>query len=388
MNIVYFYPHLKHAGGIERILTAKANYMADVLGYNVTIITYRQFNGKNYFNLSENVVQINLDIEDPSIFKNNDFNKKDYKKFLFTYKNLIEDFLLKNPQDIAISLFFGKEFNFLPLIKDNSKKILELHFNFQQTTLINKKEIIKLKNFQDLKNFYYINKLEKIISMYDKLVVLSKNDLKNWQKKFKNATYIYNFSPIKHTGEVSLNSKSVISVGRLTHQKGFDRLISAWKIVNEKHPDWILNIFGNGELENDLKNQIKSLGLESNINIKSSTKNIANEYLKSSLYVMSSRFEGFPMVLLEASQLGLPCVSFDCNYGPSEIIINEYDGYLVEQENINSFAEKIIFLIDNENIRKNFSIRSIKKMEKFDIEIIMNNWKYLFENMINNKEEV
>ena len=388
MNIVYFYPHLKHAGGIERILTAKANYMADVLGYNVTIITYRQFNGKNYFNLSEDVVQINLDIEDPSIFKNNDYKKKDYKKFLFTYKNLIEDFLLKNPQDIAISLFFGKEFNFLPLIKDNSKKILELHFNFQQTTLINKKEIIKLKNFQDLKNFYYINKLEKIISMYDKLVVLSKNDLKNWQKKFKNATYIYNFSPIKHTGEVSLNSKSVISVGRLTHQKGFDRLISAWKIVNEKHPDWILNIFGNGELENDLKNQIKSLGLESNINIKSSTKNIANEYLKSSLYVMSSRFEGFPMVLLEASQLGLPCVSFDCNYGPSEIIINEYDGYLVEQENINSFAEKIIFLIDNENIRKNFSIRSIKKMEKFDIEIIMNNWKYLFENMINNKEEV
>ena len=124
MNIVYFYPHLKHPGGIERILTAKANYMADILGYNVTIITYRQFNGKNYFNLSKNVIQINLDIEDPSIFKNNDFNKKDYKKFLFTYKNLIEDFLLKNPQDIAISLFFGKEFNFLPLIKDNSNIFL------------------------------------------------------------------------------------------------------------------------------------------------------------------------------------------------------------------------------------------------------------------------
>lgn len=92
MNIVYFYPHLKHPGGIERILTAKANYMADILGYNVTIITYRQFNGKNYFNLSENVVQINLDIEDPSIFKNNDYKKKIIKNSYLLIKILLRTF--------------------------------------------------------------------------------------------------------------------------------------------------------------------------------------------------------------------------------------------------------------------------------------------------------
>lgn len=386
MNIVYFYPHLKSPGGIERILTAKANYLADILEYNVTIVTYRQFNGENYFKLSKKIKQINLDIEDPIIFKKkiSKSDKKKYKIFLSNYQLAIEKFLIENPQDIAISLFFGKEFNFLPLIKDKSKKILELHFNYQQTLLYHAKNFLQLRSISDIKNFYYSKKLEKIIKKYDKLIVLSKRDLENWKTKFTNSTYIYNFCTLLSSEKTSLNSKTVISVGRLNYEKGFNRLITAWKLVKEKNPDWILKIFGNGEQEQNLKNQIKSLQLEDSTFIYPTTKNIVKEYRDSSIYVMSSHFEGFPMVLLEASYMGLPCISFDCNYGPSELINHNHDGFLVEQNNINSLADRILELINNEELRYSFSKNAIKKMKNFSLEIVMNEWKKLFENITKN----
>lgn len=386
MNIVYFYPHLKHQGGIERILTAKANYLADVLGHNITIVTYRQFGGDNFFRLSKKIKQINLDINDPIIFKKkiNSADKKNYTSFYKKYQKAVENFLIQNPQDIAVSLFFGKEYNFLPNIKDKSKKILELHFNYHQTPLAKSKELNQLRNYSDIKNFYYSEKLKSIIRKYDKLVVLSKSDYKNWKEDFKNSTYIYNFYPFDSDEKSLLKAKTVISVGRLTHQKGFDRLISAWEIVHKKHPDWILNIIGDGELEKKLKNQVKSLGLENSIFIKPTTKNIEKEYLESSIYVMSSNFEGFPMVLLEASHIGLPCISFDCNYGPNELIQNNYDGFIVEQNNIELLAYKISLLIEDEELRHSFSERTILKMENFRLEKIIGQWKNLFQELVIN----
>lgn len=386
MNIVYFYPHLKHQGGIERILTAKANYLADVLGHNITIVTYRQFGGDNFFRLSKKIKQINLDINDPIIFKKkiNSADKKNYTSFYKKYQKAVENFLIQNPQDIAVSLFFGKEYNFLPNIKDKSKKILELHFNYHQTPLAKSKELNQLRSYSDIKNFYYSEKLKSIIRKYDKLVVLSKSDYKNWKEDFKNSTYIYNFYPFDSDEKSLLKAKTVISVGRLTHQKGFDRLISAWEIVHKKHPDWILNIIGDGELEKKLKNQVKSLGLENSIFIKPTTKNIEKEYLESSIYVMSSNFEGFPMVLLEASHIGLPCISFDCNYGPNELIQNNYDGFIVEQNNIELLAYKISLLIEDEELRHSFSERTILKMENFRLEKIIGQWKNLFQELVIN----
>lgn len=144
----------------------------------------------------------------------------------------------------------------------------------------------------------------------------------------------------------------------------------------------IKHFWRDGILEKNLRLQIKNLHLDKNIEILPARKNIQEEYLKNSMYVMTSHFEGFPMVLLEASQLGLPCISFNCNYGPSEIIQDGFDGFLIEQGNISSLAEKIITLIENQNLRLLFSERSIKKMEKFSIDNIMLHWTNLFSELL------
>ena len=109
----------------------------------------------------------------------------------------------------------------------------------------------------------------------------------------------------------------VIAIGRLTYQKGFDRLIDAWTIVNRRHPDWKLDIFGEGIRREALNKQIRNNGLEKSVTIHPFTKNIAQEYLNSSIFALSSNYEGFVLVLLEAMGCGLPCVAFDCPNGPA-----------------------------------------------------------------------
>ena len=173
------------------------------------------------------------------------------------------------------------------------------------------------------------------------------------------------------------NSKKIISVGRLEWQKGYDRLISIWNIVSPKHPDWSLTIFGSGTLENELKTIIKSKGLK-NITIHPFTSNINKEYSQSSIFVQTSHFEGFPLVLIEALQHGLPCVVFDCPYGPKDIIENNQCGYVVENNNIQQYAEKLCELMNSNELRKTFSMNGKIKADTYNIDTIMKTWNDLF----------
>jgi glycosyltransferase involved in cell wall biosynthesis len=148
--------------------------------------------------------------------------------------------------------------------------------------------------------------------------------------------------------------KQIISVGRLVYQKGFDMLITAAVKIKEYAPDWHINIFGSGEDKNDLLNMISNKNLEDYISIYEPTKDIIQEYLNSSIYVMSSRFEGLPMVLIEAQSCGLPIISFNCPQGPSEVIDDKVDGLLIEPNNIEAFSDAVIAIIKDENMRKQF----------------------------------
>lgn len=155
-------------------------------------------------------------------------------------------------------------------------------------------------------------------------------------------------------------SKKVISVGRYDEQKGYDMLIDAWEVVYRTYPDWNLFIYGDGVLKKDFEQSIKQKHLEQNIFLCAPVKDIEQKYLESSMYVMSSRFEGFGMVLIEAMACGLPCISFDCPHGPSDIIKDEIDGLLVENGNVQLLSQKICRLIQDDTLRQQMGTHARK----------------------------
>ncbi len=385
MKIVYFYPHLKSLGGIEKGLSVKTRYLAEELGHEVTVITYRQFGGANYFPLSEKVTQINLDIPDPDLSGSFIRKRKNYRNFMATYRHEVETFLRTNPQDIAISLFFGKEFLFLPDLKDGSSKILGFHFTFEESVLKNF-DNLKLNSLQNIKDFFYLKNSINTIKKYDRFIVLTDEDRKNWVRFYPNVDFIYNPLFLKSDLKSSLKQKSVLALGRLTEAKGFNFLIDAWKLVYDKHPDWQLNIYGSGELKSELNKQIQQNNLENVVRINPPTTSVGSVFFQHSVFVLSSIQEGFGNVLLEAKEFGLPTVAFDCNYGPKEIITDGVDGFLVTNKDIRMLAKKISSLIDDEDLRHRFALKGLEKVEKFSVNHIMHQWNQLFLNLVKEKQ--
>lgn len=384
MNITYIIPHLRQSSGMERVLNIKANYLADVLGHNVTIITYRQFGAPIFFEFSPKIHFIHLDISDPtfSLHQYSFFKRRIiYRDFIKNYQLQLENFLKNNPQDICISMGIGAEWKFLPNITDHSKKILEFHFNFN----ISPFRLLKTPyTFKNLKAKLETHLLKKQIEKYDKIVTLTDEDNKTWKKYFPKSQCINNPITINPLKNPNLNNKKVLAVGRLTKEKGFDYLIDTWKIVNQKHPDWELNIYGDGELKDILLKQISNNLLDNKIKLHPPTKEIEKIYHESSIFVLSSRYEGFVLALIEAMASGLPCISFNCKYGPEEMIINAENGFLVDLGNTEDLANKIIALIENPILRKSFSEKAVISAHRFTIEKIMEQWINLFKNILNN----
>ena len=177
----------------------------------------------------------------------------------------------------------------------------------------------------------------------------------------------------------SAESKILLTVGRLTYQKGFDMLIDAAKIIFEKKSDWKLIIVGDGEDKEQLLLQIRDNQLEEFISILPPVQDVTRYYEAAGLYVMSSRFEGFGLVLIEAQSFGIPCVSFDCSSGPSEIIDDNFTGYLVAPNNVEELAEKLLILMDDKDKRKLFSQNALEKAKRFSFEAVSAKWFELLE---------
>jgi glycosyltransferase involved in cell wall biosynthesis len=374
-RIAYCIPSLDHSGGMERVLTTKANYLAEQFGYDVSIIITDDKGAKPYFLLSKKIHIIQLDVNIDCLWKYPIWKRLYlYWKKMRIYKRRLEKCLNHLQPDITISLL-RREINFLNDIKDGSAKVGEIHFGrykYRET------------NYDFLPGFInkwisnrWMSQLDQKIKQLDRFVVLTHEDANYW-KGLSNLTVIPNPITIEKGTISDCTSKQVIAVGRYTYQKGFDLLITAWDTVHKKHPDWALNIYGGGNKE-DLQTMVEKLGLGSTIKLNGPVNPIQEKYQESSIFVLSSRFEGLPLVLMEAMSMGLPSVSFTCPCGPKDIINDGKDGILCDNGNIKSLAAGLCQLIENEQLRKEMGQKAAQNIQRFSLDNIMNQWNDLLQ---------
>lgn len=376
-KIVYCTPALYMAGGVERVLTLKANYFAEHYGFDITIILTEGKEKPLFYPLSDKVKIINLDIGFEELWKCSFINKVFvYLKKQHRYKKQLTKELMRLRPDITVSLL-RRDINFITNIQDGSKKIGELHVNRAN-----------YRNFEDgdsnvfksIFAYFWMKQLVVHLKRLDQFVVLTEEDRKQWFE-LDNVVTIPDPLTLFPNCVSSLERKRVIAVGRYVYQKGFDLLLQAWSMIEKKFPYWQLVIFGDGDT-NSYKEQIKLLNIDdSRCVLNGPSSNIFKEYINSSVFVFSSRFEGFGMVLVEAMACGLPVISYDCPCGPKDIISNNVDGLLVENGSVEKLALGLTQLMSDESIRKRFSAEARKSVERFKIEHIAEKWKSLFDNL-------
>jgi len=377
-KIVYCTPALYMAGGVERVLTLKANYFAEHFGYDITIILTEGKGKPLFYPLSDKVKVINLSIGFEELWTCS-FIKKVfvYLKKQYLFRKLLKQELLRIRPDITVSLL-RREINFLTSIKDGSKKIGELHINRAHYRNFEGKDVNVLKK---LFSKYWMNSLLSKLRKLDRLVVLTEKDREAWAE-LDNVIAIPNPLSISPVEKSDLSKNRVIVIGRYCHEKGYDHLLQAWAIVQDKCPEWQLAIFGDG-------NRAVYRKIIDNMNIDSKrcflnerTSDVISEYVNSSIAVCSSRFEGFGMVIVEAMACGLPVVSFDCPWGPHAIIKDGEDGILVENGNVEKLAEAIIWMIHHPEQRKAIANKAVENVQRFRIDQIAEKWKSLFETLL------
>lgn len=382
LKIVYLTPALYMAGGVERVLTLKANYFADHFGYDITIILTDGKGKPLFYPLSEKIKVVNLDINFEELWTCS-FIKKIwvYLKKQRTYRRLLTAELMRLRPDITVSLM-RREINFINTIKDGSRKVGELHVNRAHYRNFEQDSDNRLKRWFSK---HWMRRLLDDVRRLDRLVVLTANDREAWSE-LDQVVDIPNPLTFEPQTVSSLTEKRVIAVGRYCYEKGYDLLLQAWAKVVAFHPDWRLEIFGDGD-RTPYEQQCAALGLdESHCRLNGRTSHIEQAYLASSMLVCSSRFEGFGMMLVEAMACGLPVVSFDCQWGPRSIIADGQDGLLVADGNVDALAEGLSRLMADEPLRLQMGRAARENVKRFRIDAIAARWQALFTEVCNSEK--
>lgn len=371
LKIAICIENFSSTGGMERVLSVCANHF--IVQHEVTIITAFQNNAKDAFPLHSKIKRVDLNIS-----RNCKRILPFSNSMVTAYKNKLRDYLCRQSYDIVISMG-SLELRFLPSIKDGSRKIVWFHFAMDIANLWYKSESGLLNRCYAL---LQTRRRIRFAKKFDRIVVLSDADRVSWTKYAQNVVRIYNPLTIIANQTPDYSSKSVISVGRLDYQKGFDYLIEAWKLVNNYYPEWHLNIYGEGSMRDQLTEQIRQNGLEDSVTLKGISHHIQKEYPKHSFYIMSSRKEGFPLVLLEALASGLSIVSYNCPQGPAEIVSHGKNGFLVDKVgDIKGLSNYICKLIEDEELRIRMGNRARLDASMYSTDIIIEQWNQLFESL-------
>jgi glycosyltransferase involved in cell wall biosynthesis len=361
MRLLYIVPKIKSAGGVARVLAIKANYFVEHFGYEVCILSQNEENEIPFYDFDSEVVFHNM------ILKGN------ILKFFNSFQKQINQKINEIKPDVILVADNGlKAFVFPFIAKTKIPIVFECHGSkFIEEELQKKNFISKL--VQKLKYRFKDFGAQK----FTKIVALSDESLKEWN--VKNGVVIPNPSWIKNKKSSDLKNKKVITIARNSYEKGLDRLLLIWKEIGEKYQDWTLDIYTDDV--DSLEKEALKLEIESGINYLHFVKNIQKKYLKSSIYVMTSRTEGFPMVLLEAMASGLPCIAYDCPIGPRAILTNAENGFLIPDHNIEMYVEKLSFLIENEEVRLKFGLDAKETSKQYSVKKIMWQWKEFLESL-------
>ena len=222
--------------------------------------------------------------------------------------------------------------------------------------------------------------LDQAVPTVDALVTLTAADRRDYQRRYPGTLVeqIPNASPFPLGARAPLTDTIVVSAGRLTERKGFDRLIDAWGPLARRFPDWQLHIYGEGECRADLEQQVQRQGLADSVRLPGHTADIEQALVSAGVYAMSSRVEGFPMVLLEAMTHGLPLVAFDCPRGPAEIIEDGVNGRLVGDHDVAGYARALGELMADSERRRRMGAASYARARSFQIETVGEEWDRLF----------
>ena len=352
-NVCFLIGDLNSSGGTERVTTLIANELSKREEYKISILSLTD--GLEPF------FSLNPDISIYSLYE----KKISFKTKLFGVIWKIRQFVKsRNIDTLIVVESISCIFTVPALYGLVVNHICWEHFHFKNNNGI-----------------YFRDFARKLAAKYCNYVVtLTNKDIGFWREGIKNLKAnlicIPNPSPFKDiTHSPSLESKSVLTIGRLTEVKGYDLLIQAWKKTCEKNKEWKLYIVGDGPEEENLKKLTKDLNLKNRVVFIGKTNDVISFYKKSSFFCLSSRNEGLPMVLLEAQAYGLPIVAFDCDTGPSEIVVNKKNGFLVSNGNIESLAYHLNEIINFEDEKyEKMVFESFLSTQNFKIENILDKW--------------
>lgn len=373
MKLIYCIRALYNPGGMERVLLNKVTWLVRELGWEVLVVTTDQKGRPTFYPFPKEVRMVDLGI---NYSDDNDFSPcrkiVGYLRRRRRHRRALTRLLQRERADVVVSLF-PSESSFIPFIQDGSKKVLELHYckyfrlQYGRTGLL--RMIDWWRTFSD----------EYLVRRFDKFVVLTHEDCGYWGN-LSNLEVIPNAAR-NVSGQFSdVSSRRVIAVGRLDYQKGFDRLIRVWSLVQAdgRFADWRLDLFGQGEWRDMLAGMVKELGLTGSVSINAPVKEIGAEYVASSLLVMSSHYEGFPMVMIEAMACGLPVVSFDYKCGPRDIIRHGENGLLVKDGDVRGLAQAMMDVMGDDARRRQMSQEARKVVSTYSEEVVMRQWERLF----------
>lgn len=379
MKIAYCVNSIRYLGGIQRVTVVKANALAEIPGNEVYILATDNKAGPEIHRLSSKVHLIDLDIN--YFYKNEERSKLTNLIVGLTkgipHKRVLKRTLKQINPDVVISVGMSEKF-MLTSMRNRSWKIIR-EFHCEKNYRLKYANSLLSRIQGHISDFYEFNFVDK---KFDRIVVLTDEDKEtNWQG-WGNVSVMPNPVAFKCDEPSTLNEKVVISMGRLHHVKNFSSLIRAFQIVTQKHPDWILKIFGDGSLRESLQNQINESGLQNNVFLMGFSNDMESALRQSSIFAFSSLVEGFALVIVEAMECGLPAVSYQCPCGPKDIITNGKDGFLVPVNDEQMLAERICSLIENEDLRRQMAFEAKLRAQYYHVESIAQRWMKLFEEVL------
>lgn len=357
IRICFFSGDITRSGGTERVASIIANELNKDNRYNISFVSLTERRKESFFYLDP-------EIQRYALYKNEVRGITHILGYINRLKTIVKD----NKVEILIDIDGIIDMYSVPVKWITGVKIISWeHFNMYHHP--SQKLRKKVRRFA--------------INYVDAIVTLTEQDKKYYQEAFELKCPIQTiYNPIIPSGEdrpYNVKSKIIISVGRLTYQKGFDRLINTAEYIFQSNPQWRWFIYGEGEDKEILEQAIKEKKLTDNVKIMGNVSDINDRYREAGLFVMTSRFEGLPMTLLEAKYCKLPIISFDISTGPRDVILEGRNGYLVRDGDIETLANRINELIEDDEKRMRFSQHALDDTEKFDINNILNCWMNLIE---------